>query len=985
MKKSVKILGISIGVLVGLAVIASVAVSLVVDPVKYKPELEKAFADATGYKLAINGDIGVSLFPLPKAYVKGVAVSNGSKRLVEIEQINIYPQILPLLSGEKKISSITVKSPMITLEKSATGENWAKSELEPVGAPSAPAGAKIAAPKVNISIDKIEIENGKMQYANLITGQSHVLDKININASLASANGPLNLDGNIEYNGLPLKLKTSVNNFTDPKIFADIETKQDKIKFDGTKLGGKLVLSSTDLGPLLNAAHINNKIITGRAVSFDGNIKYENKIVTITNSKFALGNTSGNVSLAAQLGANDINATVNLALAKLDIDELLAAQKDATKPEASASPADANNKEAPTKIHAEINAGSEQLIYKTAVYKKLSVIATVDDDTITLRPFSIQTPGQGSVESFGVLSKTTRGWDFDGNVAANAANLREMVTAITGNKLDNINPKGLKNFDIQTNVTASITSAVNTINLSGMKMVLDESNINGAVTVKTEKPTAISFKGSIDKLNLNNYSSNKVEAQEGTSGGLKGNKKLDFEWLKTLPVNADITATIGSVTNKDKTYTSIRIDGTAKPGDINFKEFSANLQTFSVGAIVSLNVNGQRPKFNVDANIDKIKLSDLTKTPAQPAATAAPAAAGGKWSESVFNFSPMDQVDGSIRAKIGSIAGNKLTFSNVSVTGRLIGGEAHLDNFYSDVLGGSINMNGELIMSAVPSIKVNVSAENIDLAAAAQGLFTSWPISGRTSLNGSFTSAGVHQKAMVDNLNGNASVNATNINVRGLDLASFGYNIVNTNDPLAIVALLKNVSGGSKTTQMNSVGTIFAEKGVLKTTGMQVQSDAAQGTVSGYMDLAKWYMDADAKFNMASTGSDKKSPAFGVHLYGSPDALKKEYDTKELEKYIGEKGILSQKKIDLLKPGGLENKINDKLMKQLGIKAPAAVAPAPDALVPAPTSAAPAPAAVVPAAAAPDAAAQPEPTDKQKLKDAKKQLLNQGLQQLLGH
>ena len=687
------------------------------------------------------------------------------------------------------------------------------------------------------------------------------------------------------------------------------------------------------------------------------------------------------MDLAAQFSDQETAATINLSANKLDIDELLGEQKE-TPVANDAKPVE--KKDADQKLRIELTALADEVVFKGASYKKLNVNASVENGTVTVRPFTIQTPGQGNVETFGILTKTNRGWTYDGNLAAGAGNLREMITAFTGNKLEGINQKGLKKFDVQSNITASAISGITTINLSNLKMLVDESNINGAITVKTENPISVSFKGSIDKFNYNNYSIAPTVKDAGTSGGLKGNKKLDFEWLRKLPVSADVTATIGQLTNKAETYTNIRIDGKARPGDIDFKEFSANLQTFSIGAIFNLNVDGQRPRFKIDANIDRLKLEDFTNTDKQQETAAG--RTGGQWSEKVFNFSPLDQIDGSIKASVGSVSGDKINFGNVTMVGNLNNGTATISNFYSDVFGGSINMNGQLVISAVPSIKFVFAADNIDVAQAVNGLVTSWPISGRTSLNGSFASAGVHQKAMVNNLNGSTTINATNISVRGLDLASFGYNLLNMNDPMALVAVLKNVSGGDKSSsQMNSAGTVYAEKGILKTAGVQVQSDAAQGMVTGYIDLNKWYMDGDAKFNMAV--ADKKSPAFGIHMFGAPDALKKEYDTKDLEKYVAERGILSQNKIDLLKPGGLQNKLNDKLMKQLGIQKPAVSNPAPATTAPAAPAASTAPA----ANAAPTetivqqpAAEQPQLTDKEKKRDAQKQLINQGIQQLFG-
>jgi len=303
---------------------------------------------------------------------------------------------------------------------------------------------------------------------------------------------------------------------------------------------------------------------------------------------------------------------------------------------------------------------------------------------------------------------------------------------------------------------------------------------------------------------------------------------------------------------------------------------------------------------------------------------------------------------------------------------------AMLDKFSANVFDGAIVMSGQLNITAVPAIKLSLNAENIDVGKAANGLVTPWPISGVTSVNGNFTSAGVHQKAMIDNLNGNAAINATNITVRGLDLASYAYNIANLSDPLAVVSLLKSVSGGNKSTQMDSVGSIHAENGVLSTQGLQLKSDSANGFVKGKLDLPKWYMDADASFNLAVSDT-KKTPAFGVHIFGAPDALKKEYDTKELEKYTSEKGIMSEKTQQLLKPGGLQNQLNEKLMKKLGVKSPAEATPAPA------TDATPSSngSSSQNNSAPTETVTEPAPaTQKQ---DVKQELLNQGLKQLFSN
>lgn len=988
-KRKLKILGFTIGGLVVLGIIASIAVSAIADPAKYKPEIEKAFADATGYQLTIGGDIGVSLFPIPKAYIEGAVIANGSKQLAEVKQINVYPELLPLLSGQKKISSIVIKAPQITLEKTETGASWAKAEKPEEAA----AAEKPAAEKTNLSIDSIEIEDGRIQYMDRVSGKNQILEKLNADASLAGVDGPLNFTGTVEYNGLPIDLKASISNFAEPKIFADINTETTKLKYDGTSTGGKIDLSSTDLSPMLAAAGSPNGMVSGIPLSFNGDVTYAEDLVHVTNAKFAFGTTAGTAELAAQLGEHETAASVNIALTKLNLDEILAKKAAADDTGEDEKPA---SKKGLSRTKAEIVATAGVVTYKNVNYKNLNTKVSIDGDNIALRPFSMETPGNGSIETFGILSKSARGWNYDGNIVAGSSNIREMVAG-AGVKLDNMNPNSLKKFNITADLNAAIEKTV-AINLANMKLQLDESNINGAFSVRTEKPTGISFKGTIDKINLDNYATKPPAPDAGTSGGLKGNKKLDFGWLKNLPVNANVNASIGELVESGKKYSNIRLNGTAKPGEIKMKEVSGVMGDLSVGALVELSVMGERPRFNIDANVDTIRLTQITKTE-QQAETAA-AKKGGQWSEKVFNFSPLDQLDGSIRAHVNSIQGDNMEFSNASLSGRLLNGAVIIEKFSGNVFGGSVSANGQLNIAAVPSMTLKFSADNIDVSAASRGLVTQWPISGRTGINANFTSSGVHQKSMIENLNGDAAINATNISVRGLDIASLAYNIANISDPLAVVTLLKNVSGGNKTTQMNSVGTIYAEKGVLKTQGLNIAADSAQGVVKGYVDLPKWYMDGDAKFNMAVGSADKKSPAFGVHLFGPPDNLQKEYDTKELEKYSAEKGLLSQKNIDLLKPGGIENKLNEKLMKQLGIKQPAASTPATapatttpattpavvPATAPATTPEATAPAAQPQAAAPAPAAttAEPQLSDKEKKKQDRKQMINQGIQSLFG-
>ncbi|MDB6085412.1 MAG: AsmA family protein, partial [Gammaproteobacteria bacterium] len=58
-----KTLGMIIGGLIALMVIALLAVWLLVNPNDYKPRIAAAVKDATGRELVLQGDIKLSVFP----------------------------------------------------------------------------------------------------------------------------------------------------------------------------------------------------------------------------------------------------------------------------------------------------------------------------------------------------------------------------------------------------------------------------------------------------------------------------------------------------------------------------------------------------------------------------------------------------------------------------------------------------------------------------------------------------------------------------------------------------------------------------------------------------------------------------------------------------------------------------------------------------------------------------------------------------------
>ncbi|HJW82001.1 MAG TPA: AsmA family protein, partial [Acidiferrobacterales bacterium] len=102
MKKTLKILGLALAVVVGLVITAAVVLPFVFDPNQYKGEIIRLVKDTTGRDLKIDKKIGWSFFPRLGVEAGGLELSNapgfGKEPFAKIDAAGVHVQFLPLLS-----------------------------------------------------------------------------------------------------------------------------------------------------------------------------------------------------------------------------------------------------------------------------------------------------------------------------------------------------------------------------------------------------------------------------------------------------------------------------------------------------------------------------------------------------------------------------------------------------------------------------------------------------------------------------------------------------------------------------------------------------------------------------------------------------------------------------------------------------------------------------------------------------------------------
>ena len=180
-----KIIYIVSGLIVLLLLVA-LLLPFIIDANKFKPQVESAAESALGRKVAI-GNIRLALFS-GGVSLEDIAISEdpkfGSGSFLSARSVAVGVEMMPLIfSRELHVTGVTIDQPEVTLLRSASGE-WNFSTLGAKGAASPASSSSESGPAANVSVQKIEIMNGKLTVGQFgSNAKHHEYDQMNLTAS----------------------------------------------------------------------------------------------------------------------------------------------------------------------------------------------------------------------------------------------------------------------------------------------------------------------------------------------------------------------------------------------------------------------------------------------------------------------------------------------------------------------------------------------------------------------------------------------------------------------------------------------------------------------------------------------------------------------------------------------------------------------------------------------------------------------------------
>lgn len=210
--RTVKILGLVVGALIALVVIALLAVWVLVNPNDYKPKIAAAVKKATGRELILGGAIKLSVFPWIALELGPASLGNPSgfpaQPFVSFAHASVRVKLLPLLAKRLEIGRVELDGLDAKLLKNSQGKgNWegfGRSEgAAPAPAAEAPSGGgmpEVAGFKITnarVSYEDLVLENLSLETGSLGGGGAAPVT-LHVDAHRGTAGEQASLDAHFE-------------------------------------------------------------------------------------------------------------------------------------------------------------------------------------------------------------------------------------------------------------------------------------------------------------------------------------------------------------------------------------------------------------------------------------------------------------------------------------------------------------------------------------------------------------------------------------------------------------------------------------------------------------------------------------------------------------------------------------------------------------------------------------------------------------------
>ncbi|MBA2655286.1 MAG: AsmA family protein [Gammaproteobacteria bacterium] len=568
MKKTLKIAGISLLILITLFAGSAFVVSRYVDPNKFKGRISQYVFAKTGQVLVINGSMHWSLFPWVGVKATDLTYYNAPsfspKALISAKEMDIKIKLIPLTHGQIEIGNITLNNAVLNLIKNKSGKfNWQTIAEEDSKSPD----TKNKSSSISkFSVASLSIKNGKLNWYDQQKNSHTGIDSLNINSKhiQLGQSFPLSLDFDlVDDNSVK---KVSIEASADVTLSPDTQ----QYSLQNLKFNSQYPTSSNTV-----------------ALKADGNVEADiRKQTLLSHLNFVINNVNGQINLKgteiSKLAQYEGTLTVDDFNLKKLLDEL----------------------------------GSPLVTKNSDALKSVSLLSkiNIDNGNVSLKQLHAKID---KTDIFGNLLLTTKNKNINFNLTANQINVDDYLSGETSNKKEttpsqpeskNSTPSPWKvngrinvasvNVDKLklSNLIANLDMQKNVIRIAPLSANLYKGQLDGSVVINKQQQskTAIYIKQSLKNININEMlrefsDSDKLSGTTSLSTDLTSVTDSNTSFLAALNGKMQLTLTNGSLRGVDVIYQLSRahafIKHLSSPGITDSKE--TQFSSLSANALVT--------------------------------------------------------------------------------------------------------------------------------------------------------------------------------------------------------------------------------------------------------------------------------------------------------------------------------------------------------------------------------------------------------------
>jgi uncharacterized protein involved in outer membrane biogenesis len=579
-------------VLIALVVVLVGAVLVgpsLVDWNTHKDRIAAEVRKQTGRAFSIEGEVGLSVVPVPALSLGEVSLANlqdGSPEpMVALKALKVRVAVLPLLRGKIQVERISLVEPRILLEVLPDGRrNWDFGGPEAEGAP---AGGEGEGGGMEVQLDDFSIESGTLVYRDLAAGSEERVDGLDARIVAASLRGPFEAKGKARLRGVETSFEAAVGRLVEEgatpiSLLLGLAATPAEAQFSGalsfhpgaTSLRGRFKVEGEDLAATAAVLSVQTPATLAQTYLVQGELTVDPEMLSLAELEGRLGDmeVTGEVSAAS---AAPYDARVSLSTRRIDLDRLLAeasrsggAEEPAN--EATADPAAEMKAWAlPSDVAGRVELTADALVYRGELVRQLRVEAALADGRLTLEQGTALLPGSSDVSVTGELAGSEAGPRFDGRAEAASNSLRGLF-AWLGVAVESVPPDRLRRM----NFSARIEASPEQVALHDLDLSVDLTRVTGGMIVALRERPGLGVGLLVDTINLEAYlpePAREVGEQAGEQAGGAEQPVADNALAFLNDFDANVNLRVGAVTFRGETAKDLRLEATLQRGDLDLR------------------------------------------------------------------------------------------------------------------------------------------------------------------------------------------------------------------------------------------------------------------------------------------------------------------------------------------------------------------------------------------------------------------------------